>query len=123
MSAEVSLDGRPLGSTPVEVPLHAGKYTVTLTAPGYGSLETALSTGSTRDQAYDYLLTAAKPSNGGGAVTPVPTQPRPTGGGGGAKKTGGGGTKTDTPTKPKPTGSKPSGGDDDLMDIPTGKKK
>jgi serine/threonine protein kinase/tetratricopeptide (TPR) repeat protein len=124
VSAEVSLDGRPLGSTPVEVPLHAGKYTVTLTAPGYGTLETALSAGSTRDQAYDYLLSAAKPSNGGGGTTtsPVPTQPKPTGGG--AKKTGGGGTKpVDTPTKPRPTGTKPSGGDDDLMDIPTGKKK
>ena len=123
VTAEVTLDGRALGSTPVEVPLHAGKYNITMTASGYGDLATVLSVSSAKDLAYDYQLSAKAAGGGGGGAT-TPAVPKPTNGGGGTKKPGGGGTKpppTSPGTKPKPTGG--SGGDDGLMDIPTGKKR
>jgi serine/threonine protein kinase/tetratricopeptide (TPR) repeat protein len=116
VTAEVTLDGRPLGSTPVEVPLHAGKYNVSLSAPGYGVMQTALNVSSAKDQPYDYLL-SAKP---GGTPIPQPTveQPKsPTG----AKKPASGGTKrpTEGQTKPRPTQAP----DDDLLPVGPSKKR
>ena len=116
VTAEVSIDGRSLGSTPVDVPLHPGKYTVNLTTQGYAVLETALSVSSAKDVAYDYQLTA----KAGAATTAPPTTPKPPSGGGATKKPAGGGTKPPPGTKPRPSSG---GGDDGLMDIPTSKKR
>ncbi|HEY8379932.1 MAG TPA: serine/threonine-protein kinase [Nannocystis sp.] len=121
VTAEVSLDGRPLGSTPVDVPLHAGKYTLSLTAPGYGALQTTLNVSSAKDQSYDYLLTAAK-----GQPAPIPAEPprQPTNVGGGTKKPSGGGTKkppTSGGSKPGPTSRPPA--DDDLLPVGGSKKR
>lgn len=132
VAAEAALDGRPLGTTPVDVPLHAGKYTVSLNAAGYSPLQTGLSVSSAKDQTYDYQLAAGKP-NGGATTTPPtppPQQPEtPTGGGGATsttpkwtKKPAGGGTTRPPETQPKPK-PKPKPDDDDLlMDIPSKKK-
>ncbi|MCY1053509.1 serine/threonine-protein kinase [Nannocystis sp. SCPEA4] len=118
VTAEVTLDGRPLGSTTVEVPLHAGKYNLTLAAPGYGPMQTALSVSAAKDQPYDYMLTAKA------GTTPIPQppveQPKPPAGGG-TKKPGGGGTKRppDGQVKQKPNPAP----DDDLLPVGPSKKR
>jgi hypothetical protein len=117
VTAEVTLDGGPLGSTPIDVPLHAGKYNISLTAPGYGSMQTALSVSAAKDQPYDYLLTKT-----GAPANPQPPveQPRPPTGGG-TKKPGGGGTKRppDGQVKPKPNPAP----EDDLLPVGPSKKR
>ena len=116
VTAEASLDGRSLGSTPVEVPLHAGKYTLALSAEGFAPLQTALSVASVKDQAYDYQLSPK------GAATSTPQTPtKPPGGGTGKKPTGSGTKPPEGPTKPRPTPK--TGGEDDLIEIPMGKKR
>ncbi|MCY1063704.1 protein kinase [Nannocystis sp. RBIL2] len=117
VTAEVTLDGGPLGSTPIDVPLHAGKYNISLTAPGYGPMQTALSVSAAKDQPYDYLLTrTGAPAN---PQPPVEQPKTPTGGG--SKRPPGGGTKKppDGQVKQKPNPAP----EDDLLPVGPSKKR